>query len=89
MNIASVFDWFARESLHAADQTDDLKQREIFLRLAWLWTAAAPRSREEASTQSTTTGTGNERAGVITIPGACGLFASRKPALTNSLAPKD
>ena len=69
MNIASVFDWFARESLHAADQTNDLSQREMFLRLALLWTAAAQRSREEVSTQSTVPETGrNERTGVIIMP---------------------
>ena len=78
MDIAIIFDWFARESLHAADQTNDLRQREMFLRLAWLWAAAAQRGREEASTQSTTTGTtGNERAGaIICIPGAFSVFAS-------------
>jgi hypothetical protein len=77
MNIASVFDWFARESLHAADQTNDLRQREMFLRLALLWTAAAQRSCEEVATQSTVPGTGgNERTVVIIMPGACGLLAS-------------
>ena len=41
MNIASVFDWFARESLRAAEQTEDPREREILLKLAVLWEAAA------------------------------------------------
>ena len=39
MNIASVFDWFARESLRAAEHTEDPRQREILLKLAVLWEA--------------------------------------------------
>ena len=45
MNIASVFDWFARESLRAAEHTEDPRQREILLKLAVLWEAAAQRAR--------------------------------------------
>jgi hypothetical protein len=51
MNIASVFDWFSRESLRAAEQSEDPKQREILLKLAVLWAAAA--RREEQSSPST------------------------------------
>ena len=51
MNIASVFDWFARESLRAAEHTEDPRQRQILLKLAVLWEAAA--RREEQSPQST------------------------------------
>jgi hypothetical protein len=51
MHMASVFDWFARESVRAAEQTNDLKQREIFIKLAERWAAAA--RREEQSSQST------------------------------------
>jgi hypothetical protein len=51
MNIASVFDWFARETLRAAEHTEDPRQREILLKLAMLWEAAA--RREEQSPQST------------------------------------
>jgi hypothetical protein len=51
MNIASVFDWFSRESLRAAEQSEDPKQREIFLKLAKLWADAA--RREEQSSRST------------------------------------
>ena len=61
MNIASVFDWFARESLRAAEHTEDPRQREILLKLAVLWEAAAQRSRDEASPQSTPPNT-DERA---------------------------
>jgi hypothetical protein len=53
MNIASVHDSFARDSMHAAEQTDDPRQREILLKLAVLWAAAAQQSRDEASAQST------------------------------------
>jgi hypothetical protein len=53
MNIASVYDWFARDCMHAAEETDNPRQREILLKLAALWATAAQRSRDEASTQST------------------------------------
>ena len=59
MHMASVFDWFARESVRAAEQTNDPKQREIFIKLAELWAAAA--RREEQSPQSTPPNT-DERA---------------------------
>ena len=36
MDIASVFDWFARETVRAAEETNDLSQRERFLKLAML-----------------------------------------------------
>ena len=62
MNIASVFDWFARESLRAAEHTEDPRQREILLKLAVLWEAAAQRSRDEASPQSTPPNTEDDRA---------------------------
>jgi hypothetical protein len=41
MNTASVFDWFARDSLRAAQETNDPKQCEMWIRLAELW--APPR----------------------------------------------
>jgi hypothetical protein len=50
MNIAIVFDWFARDSLRAAEETNDPRQREILVKLAALWAAAARHSRDEAST---------------------------------------
>ena len=45
MNIASVFNWFARESLRAAEHTENPRQREILLKLAVLWEAAATEPR--------------------------------------------
>ena len=53
MDITSVFDWFARESLRKAEETDDLRQREMFLKLAELWAGAAQQSRDGKPTQST------------------------------------
>ena len=43
-----LFDWFALNSKYVAEQTDDPKQREMWIRLAELWAAAARESREEA-----------------------------------------
>ena len=53
MNIASVYDWFARESMCAAMQTNDPRQRQKFLTLALLWATAAQQSRAGTSRQST------------------------------------
>lgn len=53
MDSARVYDWFARDCMEAAEQTDDPRKREILLKLALLWAADAQRSRDEASTQST------------------------------------
>ena len=49
MDIASVYDWFALESMHAAEQADDPRRREIFHKLADLWAAAAQKCRDEAA----------------------------------------
>ena len=51
MDIAVVFDWFASESLQAAEETDpnEARKRETWLRLETLWTAAAPQSRDQES----------------------------------------
>jgi hypothetical protein len=48
MDIVSVYDWFARDCMHAAEQTDDPRRREILLKLAQLWATAAQQSRDEA-----------------------------------------
>jgi hypothetical protein len=48
MTIIGLFDWFARDSKHEAELTDDPKQREMWIRLAELWEAAARQSRDEA-----------------------------------------
>jgi hypothetical protein len=47
MDTASIYDWLARDYMHAADQTDDPRQREILLKLAVLWAAAAQQTRDE------------------------------------------
>jgi hypothetical protein len=49
MDIAILFDWFTNESMDAALQATELKQRETFLRLAFLWAASAQQCRKEAS----------------------------------------
>ena len=48
MTLADLFDWFALDSKHVAEQTDDPKQRERWMKLAELWAAAAPQSCDEA-----------------------------------------
>ena len=50
MDLASVFDWFAQDSIRAAEQTDEPRQREMWMKLSELWGAAAQRCREEQST---------------------------------------
>jgi hypothetical protein len=50
MNIADVYDWFAQESRLAAEQTNEPRQREMLLKLALMWAAAARHTRDEAST---------------------------------------
>ena len=47
MDIASVFEWFAQESLLAAEVATDSVQREVWLRLALMWAAAARPNRDE------------------------------------------
>ena len=47
MDLASVFDWFAQDSIRAAEQTDEPRQREMWMKLAELWAAAAQRCRDE------------------------------------------
>ena len=41
MDIASVFDWFAQESMRAAELSNEPRQHDTFLKLALLWAAAA------------------------------------------------
>jgi hypothetical protein len=52
MDTASVYDWFARDCICAAQETDNPRQREIMLKLAVQWAAAAQQIRDEALTQS-------------------------------------
>jgi hypothetical protein len=41
MDVVDVFLWFSNESFLAAEQANDQRQREIFLRLGSLWADAA------------------------------------------------
>ena len=50
MDLASVLDWFAQESGRAAEQANEPMQREMFLRLALMWAAAAQQCRNEQLT---------------------------------------
>jgi hypothetical protein len=59
MDFASIYEWFARDCMLAAEQTDEPRQREILLKLALQWTAAAQQIRDEASKQSTSPITGS------------------------------
>ena len=54
MTIVGLLEWFALDSKHEAELTDEPKQREIWIRLAELWAAAARWSREEAEHQAIT-----------------------------------
>jgi hypothetical protein len=47
MDIASVFEWFAQESVFAAELTHERPQRETWIRLAEMWASAAARCRHE------------------------------------------
>ena len=50
MDIMIVFEWFAQESAFAAELTHEQSQREIWTRLALLWSLAAAQCRQEAGT---------------------------------------
>ena len=50
MDNAIIFDWFAQESMLAAELANDQTQRELWLRLALMWAAAAHQSRDEGAT---------------------------------------
>ena len=52
MDIADVFDWFALESMEAGKQATEWKQREMFMRWALMWAAAAQQCRQEGSTST-------------------------------------
>jgi hypothetical protein len=49
MTLADLFDWFALDSRHVTEQTNDPKQRERWMKLAELWAAAARQNCDEAS----------------------------------------
>ena len=50
MDLVILFDWFTNESMDAALQATEWQQREMFLRLALMWAAAAQQCRNEAPT---------------------------------------
>ena len=50
MDLAMIFDWFTNESMDAARQATEWSKREMYLRLALMWAAAARQCRKEAST---------------------------------------
>ena len=54
MDIASMFEWFAQESINIAEQAKEPKQREVFVKLALLWATAAQQCCAPV-TQSTST----------------------------------
>jgi hypothetical protein len=58
MHFASIYEWFARDCMLAAEQTDEPRQREMLLKLAVEWAAAAQQIRDEASRQSMPPNTG-------------------------------
>jgi hypothetical protein len=47
MDIKSVFEWFAKESLFAAQLTHEQPQHETWIRLAVMWASAAAQCRHE------------------------------------------
>jgi len=47
MDLTTIFEWFAQESMTAAEQTKVPIEREMWLRLGSLWMAAAQRSHDE------------------------------------------
>jgi hypothetical protein len=49
VDTAELFDLFAQESMPIAEQADEPREREMFLRLALMWAAAAQRSTGDAS----------------------------------------
>ena len=52
MDLATIFEWFAQESMTAAEQTKVPIEREMWLRLGSLWMAAAQRSHDEQQSTS-------------------------------------
>ena len=66
MDIMIVFEWFAQESAFAAELTHEQSQREIWTRLALLWSLAAAQCRQE-------------EAGTIGEDAACSAAMDLKP----------
>jgi PIN domain nuclease of toxin-antitoxin system len=54
MDIASVFKWFAQESINVAERANEPEQRERLLKLASMWETAAQQCRGEAPPMQST-----------------------------------
>jgi hypothetical protein len=48
VDTAELFDLFAQESMRIAEQANEPREREMFLRLALMWAAAAQQCHSEA-----------------------------------------
>jgi hypothetical protein len=49
MDIGIIFEWFAQDSMLAAEMATDPTQREVWLRLALMWATAARESRDDGT----------------------------------------
>ena len=49
MDIAIIFEWFAQESVLAAELATDQAQREVWFRLALMWAGAAREGRDDGT----------------------------------------
>jgi hypothetical protein len=54
MDIASLFAWFAQESISIAEQANEPEQRQTFTQLALLWATAAQQCSGEAPAMQST-----------------------------------
>jgi hypothetical protein len=54
MDLASVFEWFAQETMNLAERANKPKQRERLLALAVLWVTAPRQNRSEAPARQST-----------------------------------
>jgi hypothetical protein len=53
VDTAELFDLFAQESMRIAEQANEPREREMFLRLALMWAAAAHQCHGEALVKAT------------------------------------
>ena len=49
MDIGVIFEWFAQDSMLAAEMATDPTQREVWLRLALMWATAVRESRDDGA----------------------------------------
>jgi hypothetical protein len=73
MDIMSIFDWFASESMPSAEETNDLSKREMWTRLALMWAAAAKRNISDKHHRQH----GRRLASVQRITRPCARFSSK------------